>query len=215
MSAMFEGSPLTARTVRVDGVPPGDAWLSSREVAAQPGRRVARRAAEWRAGRWAAKLAVARRLDADPSEVEILAAPSGAPEAWTRERHLPVDVSISHRDGRAVAVAAPAATGLGCDVEVIEPRPAGFAEDWFTARELGAVERAAPSDRDELVTLTWSAKESALKAVGAGLRIDTRRVEISFGSDGFEGDVDGKRIRGWWIRDGRFVITAAALEKTR
>lgn len=212
---MFERAPLTAVKVRTDEVPAGDLWLGPHERTAQGRYRVGRRAAEWRMGRWAAKSAVARRVGVRPADIEILAGASGAPEAWFEGSRLPVNVSISHRDGRAIAVTTARDVEPGCDVELIEPRPAGFVEDWFTPRERAAIDQAVPAERNELITLIWSAKESVLKALHAGLQVDTRRVEVAPGRDGFDAVVNGRRIHGWWKRDGRFLITAAALERTQ
>jgi 4'-phosphopantetheinyl transferase len=212
---MFDGGLAQAVVVRAGEVPAGDGWLGPRERLVQSGLRLPRRAAEWRAGRWAAKSAVARRLGIEPAGLEILAGPSGAPQAWTGTRRPAVNVSISHRDGCAFAVATPEAVEPGCDLELVEPRSPAFVEDWFTPRERSAVDGAAPGDRDELVTLIWSAKESVLKALHTGLRVDVRRVEVSARREDFDAEMDGERIHGWWKRDGRFVITAAALERTR
>ena len=201
--------------VRGRDVPESDEWLGPRERECARRFAVPQRLAAWRAGRWAAKRAVAECAALESGRVEILPAADGAPEAWAGDERLPVSVSLSHRDGVAVAVATADAYDVGCDVELVEPRCAGFTADWFTAGERAAVERAAPTARDELIALTWSAKESALKARRAGLRVDTRNVEVSFTGDWFEADMDGRRLRGSWRRDGRFVITAAALEGKR
>jgi hypothetical protein len=42
--------------------------------------------------------------------------------------------------------------------------------------------RAAGEARDRVVATIWSAKESALKALGVGLRMDPRRVEVRVAS---------------------------------
>ena len=201
--------------VRARDVPESDEWLGPRERECARRLGLPRRRAAWRAGRWAAKRAVAECMALEPGRVEILPAADGAPEAWAGDELLPVSVSLSHRDGVAAAVAAPRGYDAGCDVEVVEPRSAGFAADWFTAEERAAVERAAPSARDELVALIWSAKESVLKVLRTGLRVDTRSVEVALARDGFEADTAERTICGWWKRDGRFVITAAALERKR
>ena len=72
-----------------------------------------------------------------------------------------------------------------------------------------------------LVTLIWSAKESTLKALGVGLRWDTRSVEIS-GLDGIQHeDIPGKwrmiqvgeqigstrAWAAWWQCQGQFILT--------
>jgi holo-[acyl-carrier protein] synthase len=65
----------------------------------------------WVAGRWAAKEAVAKCLDARPGwhDVMILAGPSGAPFVKVNERFVEpghrLHVSISHEKAFAVAIA--------------------------------------------------------------------------------------------------------------
>jgi 4'-phosphopantetheinyl transferase len=67
---------------------------------------------------------------------------------------------------------------LGCDLETVEPRSETFVSDYFTAEEQEVVRQACPEDRFTLIALIWSAKESALKALRTGLRIDTRSVSV-------------------------------------
>lgn len=74
------------------------------------------------------------------------------------------------------------------------------------------------------VTLAWSAKEAVLKALGTGLRVDTRKVEIGRPSKIECGGLSCWRplaVRSalfedggcwlWWRRQGEFVMTLAAL----
>lgn len=201
--------------VGFDEVPEGDGWLGPAER--QVARRYTRppRLAAWRAGRWAARKALAELRPGQESDVEIVAAPDGAPEVRARDGSMPAAVSISHRAGVAAALAAPPGFVAGCDVELVEPRPAGFAADWFTPAERAAVAAAGAEERDVLMTLIWSAKETALKVLRSGLRTDPRRVEVGIVGDKFEANAVGVPVRGWWRRDGPFVITAAAQERKR
>lgn len=175
--------------------------------------RTDKRRAEWRTGRWAAKSAVARRLGVDPAQVEVVAAADGAPQAFLADCRLPVRVSISHRDWSAVALATPPAVAAGCDLEVVEARTQAFAADWLTSNEVAQVDAATSTEQDALITLIWSAKESVLKALRLGLSVDTRRVDVAVGDGTFDAGFDGRHIKGWWMRAGRFVITAAAAEE--
>lgn len=117
-----------------------------------------------------------------PSDVlarlEVLAAADGAPEAWRAGGRLPVAVSLSHCDRVALVALAPLGVDVGCDIERIEPRGAGFARDYFTRDELAFLERRSPQESALWVTLIWSAKESALKALRQGLRLPTQAVEV-------------------------------------
>jgi 4'-phosphopantetheinyl transferase len=71
---------------------------------------------------------------------------------------------------------------------MIEARSHAFVADYFTAKEQARVARAPAQDRNRLVTLLWSAKESALKALRAGLRLDTRSVSVSPFVPSFDGN---------------------------
>jgi hypothetical protein len=70
-------------------------------------------------------------------------------------------------------------TNVGCDLETIEPRADAFVGDFFTANEQTLVERTPAEKRSLLVTLLWNAKESALKALNVGLRLDTTYIDVN------------------------------------
>src|ERR1019366_8522249 len=76
------------------------------------------------------------------------------------------------------------------------------------------------SRRDQALTLLWSAKESALKALRCGLRLDTRSVNVA--PAGFMETcaekwrpvsvthIGGKVYCGWWRESNGRVYTVAA-----
>jgi 4'-phosphopantetheinyl transferase len=209
-----------------DAVDADDGWLSAREASHLATLRHEKRARDWRLGRWAAKRAIVGALAARgdrvrPNEVEVIAAADGAPEACVDGRPAPFALSISHAHGRAIAALAPAGIALGCDLEAIEPRAEAFVRDVFTPSELRTIRDAGAVgfERDALVTLLWSAKESALKAVRTGLRDDTRWVEAALDAPARSGRwdhltvlhlPDGRAFEGWATRDGGSVITVVA-----
>jgi 4'-phosphopantetheinyl transferase len=161
----------------------GNAWLSAPEILSLNGFRFDKRRADWRLGRWTAKLAVASylRLPAHPESlaaIEIRPARSGAPEVFIEDKPAKAAISLSHRSGTALCAVAPAGTKLGCDLEAIETHTDAFIADYFTTEEQALVSRTANSDRNRVLTLLWSAKESALKALQEGLRMDTRDVTV-------------------------------------
>ena len=196
-------------------VPAGTDWLGPGEAFRLESMRFPKRRADWLLGRWTAKRALAACLGGPCplSHIEIRTAPSGAPKAFFDNRPAGLDISLSHRDGIACCALARSPTALGCDLELIEPRSAGFVADYFTAEEQASVARAAPVGRPLLVTLLWSAKESVLKARGTGLREDTRSVEVTAEiSPGgawhlFLAGHSGTELYGWWRSDGRLVRT--------
>jgi 4'-phosphopantetheinyl transferase len=164
-------------------VPKGSAWLSGAETAHLSVLRFPKRRADWLLGRWTAKNAVAIYLGLSIEacalgEIEIRPAVSGAPEVFHRGRAADVTISISHRDGNGACAVAPPDVLLGCDLETIEAHSDAFATDYFTAEEQALVNKASAKDRFPLLALLWSGKESALKALREGLRLDTRNVIV-------------------------------------
>jgi 4'-phosphopantetheinyl transferase len=203
-----------------------DDWLSPSEAVLLSQMRFAKRRGDWRLGRWTAKRAAAAYLNlpGDPHalrEIEVRPAPSGAPELFLANRPAPVSISISHRAGIAVCAIAMRGVQLGCDLELIEPREASFVADYFTSQEEELISCSPAADQPRLVTLLWSAKESALKALRQGLRLDTRCVVVTF--DAGEAAylprwhpllvryAEGEVLHGWWQSAGCLVRTLVAL----
>ena len=197
-------------------LPADDGWLLPAERATLAGLSHPKRHAEWRLGRWVAKQSLSTLLGTPPGEVEIRAGSDGAPFACCDGEPVAAALSISHRAGLGLCVAAAPRVAVGCDLELIESRATVFEEEWFTAAERRLVD-AAPYDHDTAVTLIWSAKESALKALGSGLRRDTRTVVVEdVAGAAIAGwrrllirDLLGTQLEGWWRRDGQFVTSVA------
>ena len=205
-------------------VPDGDAWLSEAEREAQATLRFAPRRADWRLGRWTAKCLLSG-VDStlELAEIAILADPDGAPALHVRGVRQPDAVSLSHRDGWALAVLGSCDARIGCDLEIVEPRSAAFVADYFTRRERRLLDSAPLVDRVRWTNLMWSAKESALKLLRTGLRADTRTVDVElFGGavrpasgENTESEwhplcvrpVELPLLRGFWRRDGRRIAT--------
>ena len=81
------------------------------------------------------------------------------------------------------------------------------------------IARESGLERLELVALLWSAKESALKALRTGLRLDTRSVVVtsmdrSFEVNGWRGlqirCSEGNVFKGWWQSAHNIVRTLVA-----
>jgi 4'-phosphopantetheinyl transferase len=135
-----------------------------------------------------------------------------------------LEVSLTDRAGWAVCLLGGPDARLGCDVEIVEARSAGFVTDFLTPAEQRYVDAREGRDRDAAANLIWSAKESALKVLQTGLRRDTRSVEVALlGPGDPSGDADhggwaplevcgaeGVRMPGWWRRDGLFLVTVAS-----
>jgi len=164
-------------------VPADDDWLSASELQRLEAMHVPKRRGDWRLGRWTAKRALSLHLNlpADRralANIEIRAAASGAPEAFLANRRVEAAISLSHCNSTALCVIAPFGTALGCDLELVESRSGAFVADYFTAEEQELIAQAPAADRPWLSTLLWSAKESSLKALHEGLRLDTRSVVV-------------------------------------
>jgi 4'-phosphopantetheinyl transferase len=207
-------------------VPATTDWLSAAEKLRFEGFRFAKRRDDWRLGRWTAKRAVAGYLGlpCGPQTLarfEIRPAASGAPEVFCDDRTSEVSISITHRDGVAACAVGPSEIAIGCDLELIEPRSDAFLADYFTASEQALVKGASAAERTILPTLLWSAKESALKALKVGLRVDTRCVEVSLGEKSLEEPLDwrpltvlylnGQSQHGWWLANGELVRTIVTI----
>ncbi len=206
-------------------VPFGDQWLSGSERATLASLRIPKRRADWRLGRWTAKCAVAgywklpRSLEA-LAAVELLPAPSGAPKAFLHGRPAPVTLSLSHSRGTGLCVIAPAGAAVGCDLEKVEPRGPEFLADYFTEDERNLVARTPAEMRDQVLTLLWSAKESVLKALCCGLRMDTRSVNAAPACDTqapsgawrpvSAAHIKGRTFHGWWRDSHDLVYTVVA-----
>jgi 4'-phosphopantetheinyl transferase len=165
-------------------VPATNDWLGAGESVCLERMKIPKRRADWRLGRWTAKRAVSLclNLPVHPhalSEIEIRPAPSGAPEVFRENKTAGVSISLSHRDGIAACAMTMSNAALGCDLEIVEPRSDAFVADYFAIEEQAMIARAPATERSRLLALLWSAKESALKALREGLRLDTRRVVVS------------------------------------
>jgi 4'-phosphopantetheinyl transferase len=222
-----------------------DSWFSDIERLHLNSLRFPKRRSDWRLGRWTAKHGVAACLNL-PNNTETLAAigirpaASGAPEVFLSDKPAGVCISLSHRDNVAVCAVAPDSAMLGCDLEVVEPRTPAFIADYFTMEEQTMIAGSAVSERDGIAALLWSAKESALKALRTGLRLDTHCVEVSLGQGWSsaakevfapttrpsppaaphqDGDwhpltvshAHGQAFRGWWLCTGKLVRTVVSV----
>ena len=172
-------------------VPTGEDWLTSAEREVLAGLEIAKRRRDWRLGRFTAKAAVAARLDIAPARVEVLAEPGGGPVVTVDGAPAVVSLSISHRADRALVVVDDAGGGIGCDLEVIEPRSEAFVAEWLAPAEQALVRRTTGEQRALLANLVWTAKEASAKARGEGLRLNVRRAVV-------EADLDGPPAQDEW-----------------
>lgn len=203
-----------------DQLPAAADWLSAAERTRAGALRYTKRRTDFLLGRWTLKHAVVKVLGwpDDPAvlaRIEGRTAPSGAPRLYIDGQPANHGVSLTDRAGCAVCLVAAGAVAVGCDVEIVEPRSDAFVRDYLTPAEQRLV-GAAGSARDAAANLIWSAKESALKVLGTGLRRDTRSVEVAVAelsppertwSALRVRTAEGEDFPGWWRRSGTFLVT--------
>jgi phosphopantetheinyl transferase len=168
-------------------------FLSADEIA-ELGRQPRARQTDWLYGRIAAKDAVRRllfdrgRREVFPIEIAVRSDDEGRPLVSSRFGE-DVRVSIAHKDGLAVSVAA-IGEDPGVDIEAIAPRRADFEAVAFSPSELDLLPEGDRDEwltrRDEWLTRLWAAKEAAAKARGTGFA----RLPRDYAATA----VDGERI---------------------
>ena len=161
-----------------------------------------RRRADWLAGRLAAKLATRQALEeaVDLAQLSISYLAGGRPGATRRGARLPgLWLAISHSGGFGLAAASSGPRPIGIDLE----RESGWAGE-LSAYALSPAERArlpaAAGEREVLAH--WTLKEAALKALGLGLRVHPRRLEV-------EGDCSAPAAAARWRLAGRGPATGS------
>jgi phosphopantetheinyl transferase len=142
------------------------------------------RLAEWEASRLAVKKMIKEAVPGTESlplpSIQIQKEASGAPYVVVDGLgRLPGCLSISHSNGFVFIGYAEETTLFGVDLELVAERSKEFVLDYFTETEIEYLENCAADHKPSIITLLWSAKEAALKAARLGLRLDTRRIEIT------------------------------------
>jgi len=157
--------------------------LTTREAAQCANLDGPRRRRDFRAGRLAAKRAANGVQRSHPHcRIQVSSLADGAPrlgflDREGRERPCDARLSISHRDGLAVAVVAPPGVRVGVDVERAGSVPLQAVRYFLTS-----VEREMASWVDP--TVLWSLKEAAWKALGLGRSVPFQAMELRGGADG-------------------------------
>jgi phosphopantetheinyl transferase (holo-ACP synthase) len=150
-------------------------------------------------------------------DVEIEAAPDGAPMALLAGEPGRVRLSLSHRAGRALALVGEQGIALGCDIEPAEPRSDAFVRKWLAPAEQALVASAGPAGSAQIANALWTAKEAAAKARRASA-LETRHAAVVLDAGSREpgwrplcvrwpGDVEP--TRGWWCEEPKWVMAVA------
>jgi 4'-phosphopantetheinyl transferase len=193
--------------VRAGDVPADDDWLTRREREVVARMTVPKRRADWRLGRWTAKALVSAELGVPAHRVEVRAADDGAPEPYVDGEPVGLSLSLTHRDGIAVAVVAALPIRAGVDLETLERRSDAFVREWLSVDERDTLP-AAGEARDVAVLRCWTGKEASAKVLREGLRLDVRHAVVTTApaSSGWQRmAVTWRREaiahRGWWRHD--------------
>jgi len=213
----------------VQGLPSRDVdFLSPVEKKRLSQMRFARRRQSFQLGRWATKQLLQMHpacTNLPSASITIANHPAGGPYMQIGDRNLDGCISISHRENEAVsAMVIDPGMAVGIDLEVVEERGRIFVEDFFTSQESTRIDLLPEEEKPMAVTRTWSAKEAVLKAVGVGLRVDSRAVSInpSQRASSYDGwsplDASGSALencacRVWWRSSGQYVLTLAITAK--
>jgi len=150
-----------------------------------------RREAQWLLGRAVAKDVVRNEIEERSgrrfaaAEIRIENDASGRPVVvggwWTDLPQSP-QLSISHTDGMVAAVAATLATGLrlGVDTEKIRTPSQDLLDGAFAEGELTLLPPGlGEAERPEWIFRFWCAKEAVGKALGSGVPLDPRELNVT------------------------------------
>jgi len=163
--------------------PTAVAWLSAGERRWSAGLPGPARRSDWRAGRVAAKRAVAAVLGLDdPLRVTLVPVPGAAPLVEVRDvggshRVVPLAFSLSQCAGRAAAAASVARGGLGIDLELSDQVRAAHAGYYLSPSER---ERAGACG----LTTLWTLKEATWKALRCDDTVPFTALQLEFDAAG-------------------------------
>ena len=196
-------------------------WLGEHEQTEAARLKVPKRRSEYLSARLAVKELLRENVKEtqglDLYRIEVRKEPSGRPFAVLNGDHcLPGRLSISHSHGWVFVAYAEADIPFGVDAEQVETRSEAFTGDYFTTAEQAMFGGQTSQKRDVSITLAWSAKEAYLKALGTGLGIDPRSLQVDFLPE-IHGKwqplrVSGLRLglpvySGYWAQRGVMVFT--------
>ncbi len=114
-------------------------------------------------------------LDISPSDIEYKYNEYGKP----MEKEDRIFFSISHSDNY-LALAIGFRNDLGIDIEVNKyiPKLNSFLNSILTSQEKKIVKNQTGSSKEFITYMYWTMKESIVKALGKGLQIDMKTIEL-------------------------------------
>ncbi len=143
-----------------------------------------------------ARAVIGRRLSRANAEIAFVRGPNGKPRL---ERAGGFEFNLSH-SGRWI-VCASAFSPVGVDVERIGDFAWDDVEDALSPEERTRLDPAADGAWRTAFTVLWTAKESYLKALGAGLDVPPSDLTVEAGVDGeIRLRRGGRRVPGAFLR---------------
>jgi 4'-phosphopantetheinyl transferase len=187
MSDTGEVSAVELWTVDVDAL--SDAadgeltgWLSADEQARAAAFARPRDRRRSRRRRAAVRWVLSSYLDVDPAAVSFEVGDHGRPEVAGKA----LSFGVAHSGGASVVAVSRRRVGVGVDIEL--DRPLDSLEQMMTVactdREMASIRSLPPTARSRRFLSVWTAKEAVLKAVGLGLSVDPRQVEVELTPSG-------------------------------
>jgi 4'-phosphopantetheinyl transferase len=151
------------------GLPPGaQGFLCGSEATYFANLKVERRRRSYLLGRYAAKLAVGELIgQLDLQQIEIRRGVFEQPIVVCPDQES-CGVSISHSHNMAIALAFPLGHPMGIDLERLELEHYSTLQSQLSADEMSWVQSAG-SEKLELATALWTAKEALAKVLGSGM----------------------------------------------
>jgi phosphopantetheinyl transferase len=193
---------------------------------------------EWLSGRTAAKDAMRsflrkhHGLDVLPADIEILQDEHGRPMAkgpWTQALRAVPELSLSHSEGVAVALAGDAAGGrrFGIDIQAIRKLTPDFESTALITEEQRLLNAVPQSTRTEWLLRLWCVKEATSKAAGRGLiggpgnvRIHNLNTQTGVVRATVQGELaaavpeaSGLELPAYTTREGDYVVAVAIFQK--
>lgn len=144
------------------------------------------------------RLLISRDLGVGPAELRFADGPRGKPSLAEPAVHPAPRFNISHSGDLAVVVLADSEVGV--DVEMIRPVPnlERLALRFFSEAERQRLAADAGLDREATFLAMWTGKEAYLKAVGSGVAMPLRAVEIDPGGPAIERLAGDPHAAGEW-----------------
>ena len=170
-----------------------------------------KRREEHLSGRWLLGEGLKRLGEVDLSVIEVLRSEARAPSlgfiqgAW-RRTPLP-RISIAHSQGRVFLALSPPDVQVGIDAEPLERTLAANAFDMMAKGE----ELAYLQEHPSLAMQWWTGKEAVQKALGFGMHLNPRDIEIPIGDEKKEISIENSKIQlEYWREYGYHLSLATA-----